>query len=434
MLFLCHLTQVPVTEVSYGPQAVQERCVVRRDRHSPVLRRGVNPRQPHRGRRERTRPTRCRWRAGGRRRWRHADARTDQAHSHLSFTNCVNVTEIGDLPFEEHTLLTMKHAKLMLDCGFTSCFPAAAPKPRLDIVIRNAIDAGDIPGPRLRAASPEITATGGLGDVRQLHKDHTSIEIIADGADEMRRVCRTMIREGVDTLKINLSGDNWIRKGHSEELTYSDAEVAAAAGQAHESGVTLACHAHGNSAVKLALKYGFQVIYHAEYVDEETLDALEAKKDQVFLAPTIGSAWTYTYEAAAFGQTTERAVRNGMLETIERACKVYRKMRERGIRALPGGDYGFAWNPIGTNARDLEHFVRLFDYPPAEVLRAATMYGGQLMGMGDELGLIKPGYLADLLMVDGDPVKDITLLQDRANLLMVMKDGEYYKEPLPRRL
>ena len=357
-----------------------------------------------------------------------------EAHSHLSFTNCVNVTEMGDLPIEEHTLLTMKHAKLMLDCGFTSCFSAASAKPRLDIVIRNAIDAGDIPGPRLRAASPEITATGGLGDVRQLLKDHTSVEIIADGADELRRVCRTMIREGVDTLKINLSGDNWIRKGHSEELTYTDAEVAAAAGQAHESGVTLACHAHGNSAVQLALKYGFQVIYHAEYVDEATLDALEAKKDRVFLAPTIGSSWTYTYEAAAWGLTTERAARNGMLETIERACNVYRKMRERGIRALPGGDYGFAWNPIGTNARDLEHFVRLFDYPPAEVLRAATMYGGQLMGMGDELGLIRPGYLADLLMVDGDPVKDITLLQDRANLLMVMKDGEYHKAPLPRRV
>jgi imidazolonepropionase-like amidohydrolase len=172
-----------------------------------------------------------------------------EAHSHLSFTNCVHVTEMGDLPIEEHTLLTMKHAKLMLDCGFTSCCSAASAKPRLDIVIRNAIDAGYIPGPRLRAASPEITATGGLGDVRQLHREHTSVEIVADGADELRRVCRTMIREGVDTLKINLSGDNWIRKGHSEELTYTDAEVAAAAGQAHESGVTLACHAHGNSSV-----------------------------------------------------------------------------------------------------------------------------------------------------------------------------------------
>jgi imidazolonepropionase-like amidohydrolase len=152
----------------------------------------------------------------------------------------------------------------------------------------------------------------------------------------------------------------------------------------------------------------------------------------VFVAPTIGSSWTYTYEAAAWGITTEMAAANGMLVTIERAIDTYKKMRKRGIRALPGGDYGFAWNPIGTNARDLEHFVRLFDYPPAEVLKAATMYGGQLMGMGDELGLIKPGYLADLLLVDGDPVKDIKLMQDRDNLLMIMKDGEYHKPPRPR--
>ena len=355
-----------------------------------------------------------------------------EPHAHLSFTNCVQVTEMGDLPIEEHTLLTMKHAKLMLDSGFTSCFSAASAKPRLDIVTRNAINAGDIPGPRLRAASPEITATGGLGDVRQLHRDHHSVEIIADGPDELRRVARTMIREGVDTLKVNLSGDNWVKKGHSEELTYTDAEVAAIAEQAHTSSVTLACHAHGNDSVKLALKYGFQVIYHAEYIDDATLDALEAQKHRVFLAPTVGSSWTYTYEAAKYGNTTERAIRNGMLETIDRACKVYRKMRDRGIRALPGGDYGFAWNPIGTNARDLEHWVRLFEFSPAEVLKAATMYGGQMMGMGDELGLVKPGYLADLLMVDGDPTKDVTLLQDRNNLLMVMKDGEYHKAPRPR--
>jgi imidazolonepropionase-like amidohydrolase len=356
-----------------------------------------------------------------------------EAHAHLSFTNCVSVLEIGNLPVEEHTLLTMRHAKLMLDSGFTSCFSAASAKPRLDIVIRNAINNNEIPGPRLRAASPEITATGGLGDVRQLQKDHTCVEIIADGADEVRRVCRTMIREGVDTIKLNLSGDNWIKLGHSEEVTYTDAEVAAAAEQAHESGVRLACHAHGNRSVKLALKHGFDVIYHAEYSDEEALDALEARKDKVFVAPTIGSSWTYTYEAAAWGITTEMAARNGMLVTIERAIDTYKKMRQRGIRALPGGDYGFAWNPIGTNARDLDHFVRLFDYPPAEVLKAATMYGGQLMGMGNELGLIKPGYLADLLLVDGDPVKDIKLLQDRDNLLMIMKDGNYHKAPLPRR-
>jgi imidazolonepropionase-like amidohydrolase len=158
-----------------------------------------------------------------------------------------------------------------------------------------------------------------------------------------------------------------------------------------------------------------------------------SKKDKVFVAPTIGSSWAYTYEAVPWGITKEIAERNGMLVTIERACDAYRKMRKRGIRALPGGDYGFAWNPIGNNARDLEHFVKLFDYPPAEVLRAATKYSGELMGMGNELGLIKEGYLADILLVDGDVVADVTLLQDRNNLLMIMKDGNSHKPPEPRR-
>ena len=356
-----------------------------------------------------------------------------EAHAHLSFTNCASVREIGDLPIEEHTLLAARHAKLMLDCGFTSCFSAASAKPRLDIVIRNEINAGLLPGPRLRAASPEITASGGLGDVRQLHKDHHSTEIIADGPDELRRVVRTMVREGVDTIKINLSGDNWVKPGFSETVTYTDAEVAAAAEQAKENNVKLACHSHAARAIKLALKYDFDVLYHCEYTDEEALDQLEAKKDKVFVAPTIGSSWAYTYEAERWGITKEIAERNGMLVTIDRACDVYPKMRKRGIRALPGGDYGFAWNPIGNNARDLEHFVKLFGYPPAEVLRAATKHGGELMGMGNELGQIKEGYLADMLLVDGDVVADVKLLQDRNNLLMIMKDGVYQKAPAPRR-
>jgi imidazolonepropionase-like amidohydrolase len=356
-----------------------------------------------------------------------------EAHAHLSFTNCASVREIGDLPIEEHTLLAARHAKLMLDCGFTSCFSAASAKPRLDIVIRNEINAGLLPGPRLRAASPEITASGGLGDVRQLHKDHHSTEIIADGPDELRRVVRTMVREGVDTIKINLSGDNWVKPGFSETVTYTDAEVAAAAEQAKENNVKLACHSHAARAIKLALKYDFDVLYHCEYTDEEALDQLEAKKDKVFVAPTIGSSWAYTYEAERWGITKEIAERNGMLVTIDRACDVYPKMRKRGIRALPGGDYGFAWNPIGNNARDLEHFVKLFGYPPAEVLRAATKHGGELMGMGNELGQIKEGYLADMLLVDGDVVADVKLLQDRSNLLMIMKDGGYHKPPAPRR-
>ena len=105
---------------------------------------------------------------------------------------------------------------------------------------------------------------------------------------------------------------------------------------------------------------------------------------------------------------------------------LYPKMRKRGIRVLPGGDYGFPYNPIGRNARDLQLFVDLFGYTPIEALVAATKLGGELMGQGDLIGLLKPGYLADLLVVDGDPTIDVRILQERERLLMIMKDGKFH--------
>jgi imidazolonepropionase-like amidohydrolase len=102
-------------------------------------------------------------------------------------------------------------------------------------------------------------------------------------------------------------------------------------------------------------------------------------------------------------------------------------MRKRGIRVVPGGDYGFAWTPQGTNARDLEHFVKLFGYTPMEALLSATRTGGELMARGDELGQLKEGYLADLLLVRGNPLQDVSILQHQANLAMIMKDGVPHK-------
>jgi imidazolonepropionase-like amidohydrolase len=95
---------------------------------------------------------------------------------------------------------------------------------------------------------------------------------------------------------------------------------------------------------------------------------------------------------------------------------------------LPGGDYGFAWNPIGNDARDLEHFVSLLGFSPAEALMAATKWGGELMDM--EIGLLRPEFLADLIVVRGDPTRDITLLQHRANIVIVMKDGSYFRNDI----
>jgi imidazolonepropionase-like amidohydrolase len=94
------------------------------------------------------------------------------------------------------------------------------------------------------------------------------------------------------------------------------------------------------------------------------------------------------------------------------------------VRVLPGGDYGFAWNPIGANARDVEHFVTLLGFSPMDAILAATRLGGEIMHRAHELGQIRPGYLADLLLVDGDPLQDVRLLRQRERLRLVMKGGE----------
>ena len=98
-------------------------------------------------------------------------------------------------------------------------------------------------------------------------------------------------------------------------------------------------------------------------------------------------------------------------------------LKRRGVRVLPGGDYGFAWNPNGTNARDLEHFVKLLGFTPMEAIVAATRLGGEIMMRGEELGQVRAGFLADLLLVDGNPLADVSILQDERRLRVVMKNG-----------
>jgi imidazolonepropionase-like amidohydrolase len=104
-------------------------------------------------------------------------------------------------------------------------------------------------------------------------------------------------------------------------------------------------------------------------------------------------------------------------------------LKDRGVRVLPGGDYGFKWNPHGRNARDLFMFVDIFGFSPLETIRAATQHGGELMGMAGELGVVTRGALADMLLVDGDPVANIEILQDQNRFLAIMKDGEFHKVP-----
>jgi imidazolonepropionase-like amidohydrolase len=148
------------------------------------------------------------------------------------------------------------------------------------------------------------------------------------------------------------------------------------------------------------------------------------------VSPTLGVTYTTLNEAADWGITVEVGESMGLRRELDAACKNMKELKKRGVRILPGGDYGFAWNPNGTNARDIEHFVNLLDFSPMDAIMSATKLGGEIMMMGNELGQIKAGYLADLILVDGNPLANVKLLQDADKILAVMKDGAFHKEPI----
>jgi len=352
-----------------------------------------------------------------------------ESHAHLSIDNTDDLRAIGMVPPEESTLIAMRNARFYLDCGITSCISAAAAKPRLDVVIRNAINAGEIVGPRLLAASPWLTVTAGLGDMRMLHMPHlTSMALTMDGPEEFRKGVRELIREGVDIIKLVISGDTFVPHAPSDATVMSEAEVAAAAEVVRAHGKRMSAHARSAGSVKLCVKHGIKVIYHANFVDEESLDMLEANKDWLFVSPNIGFTAIAAYEGQQYF-TEEQVQQLGFREELAAAAQGLKELRRRGVRILGGGDYGFGLTPHGNNARDLDHLIKYCDFTPMEAILSMTRDGGAAMDMPNDLGQIKAGYLADLIMVEGNPLDDTNLLLNRDKMLVVMKDGTLHKSP-----
>ncbi len=351
------------------------------------------------------------------------------AHSHPSFLPEIDLAKMGNLPVEEHTLLTARNARLMLDQGFTSILCAASAKPRLDLVVRNEINAGNLIGPRMLVASPELTVTGGVGDVRLPHMHRQSVEHVCDGVDQFRQTTRWYMREGVDHMKLDISGDEFIPYAKGRMTTMTDEEVAATCQVAHARGKRVAAHARSAESVKMCVRHGIEIIFHADFTDEEGLDLVAENKDKHFVAPAFGFLHTSRYEAGDWGLTPEVTASMGLDEQLESLIANMIELKERGVRVLPGGDYFVPWNPMGNNARDLEHFVNFLEFSPMEAIESATRLGGELMLQPDDLGCIKAGYLADLLVLDGDPLEDIAILQNQSTFTGIMKDGVWHKEP-----
>jgi imidazolonepropionase-like amidohydrolase len=354
-----------------------------------------------------------------------------EAHTHFSWNDAATLAEIQRMPLEEHVLWSASVAKRYLEAGFTSCVGAACAKPRLDVVTRNAINEGLIPGPRYLAASQEITVAGGLGDETLPHIPwpEFSFGVVVSGVDEMRKVVRMFLKYGVDSVKLNLSGDNFVPSAPADTTWMTDAEVAVAVKEAHMRGKRVAAHARSCASIKQCVRHGIEIIYHASFTDEESLDMLESVKDKVFVAPGIAILIAMLEHAGPYGITRQKAIEMGYEIELAAAVESLKKMHKRGIRVLPGGDYGFAFTPHCENARDLEYFVKYLGMTPMEAILSATKLGGEIMMRPGELGQIKEGYLADLLLVDGDPLSNIAVLREPSRILAVMKDGQFHKRP-----
>ncbi|WP_372666059.1 amidohydrolase family protein [Amycolatopsis kentuckyensis] len=351
-----------------------------------------------------------------------------ESHCHLTFPSAVghlapsfnppvDVSFFHHLPGpDEHLALAERNARILLDHGFTSAYSAGSLTPvPTEVRLRDRIAAGLAAGPRLRAASFE--------------RDNNPVRLGPNGPapketgpDAVRAFVREQAELGFDSVKLLMSNDDVFFEGGSMVTQYSAEEANAAGEQARESGVWLNCHAQAPESIKLAVRAGFRSIYHCSYADPEAIDLLEAHKDSIFLSPAVGIMWANVHEGAEFGIDAEKT---GSAKSLAAMEQLYPELRKRGLRVLPGGDYGFPNNPIGRNARDLELFVRLFGYSPAEALRATTFHGGQVMDL--PVGLLTEGYFADVLVVRGDPTSDVTLLQDPANLDVIMQGGRFHK-------
>lgn len=354
-----------------------------------------------------------------------------EAHTHFSWNDQPTLAAIQMMPPEEHILWCVEVARRYLDMGWTSAIGAAAAKARLDVVLRNAIASGQCPGPRYLAGSQEIATLGGLGDNSLPHLPFPELSFghIVSGPEEVRKAARMFIKYGVDHLKINLSGE-YIAGIPAELSPFSEEEIAMLTTEARRYGKRVAAHARSAESVKQCVRHGIEMIFHASFADEEALDMLEANKEKHFVAPGIGWLVRTSFNASDYGITPAIAEKMGYRRELEAASDSLSKMHKRGIRVLPGGDYGFAWMPHGTNANDLQYFVDYVGMTPKEALLSATKLGGEIMLRGEELGQVRPGFLADLVLVDGDPLADLRILTEPARIAMVMQDGIIHKSLL----
>ena len=345
-------------------------------------------------------------------------------HVHLTSSSAANyeLQRLKDL-LGLQTLRGAANACTMLMAGFTTVRDLSAPG-FANVAIRQAIDEGVCVGPRVLAAGMSLTVPGGHGDSYYRPEIDVAREGIINGPEDARRAVRELVKMRVDLVKLLVTGGVMTDGSDLGALQWTPDELAAAIGQAHQLGKRVAGHCHGAAGVKAGVKAGLDTVEHGTMLDDEAVTLMA--EHGTFLVPTIIAGHQIVAHGTA-GGIAPHVVRKGQ-QIGEWHRRSVRMAHEAGVKIAFGTDCGTPFNRPGENAVELGLMVEC-GLSPSETLEAATRVAADAIGLSDALGTLEVGKVADIVIVDGDPLGDVGVLADQQRIDWVVSGGRIVREP-----
>ncbi len=337
-------------------------------------------------------------------------------HTHLTMaTNFDPYFELSMTPAKE-AILGVENAKVTLEAGFTTVRNVGA-NDYTDVALRDEINAGHIPGPHIQASGPALGITGGHMDENLLpYEYHVHGQAVADGIPAVQHQVRENIKYGADLIKIGATGGVLSKGDDPQASQYTLEEMQAIVADAHRLGRKVAAHAHGGQGILWASEAGVDSIEHGSYLNDEGIAMM--KKHGTYLVPTAYLIdWVQQY--GKLPPLYQQKMKD--VSAVEKQNAI--KAIKAGVKVALGTDA--AVYPHGLNAHEVDVYVNQFGMSPLQGIQTGTINAADLMGWTDRIGTIEPGKWADIIAIDGDPLKDVKILQ---HVNFVMKSGIVYKD------
>src|ERR1039458_6679374 len=338
------------------------------------------------------------------------------AHTHITFTTNFGYSRLA-ISVPREALHGARNARVTLEAGFTT-ITKVGEGGSSDVALRDAINAGDVPGPRMLVSGPALSITGGHCDNNLLpFESHVQSEGVADGVEAVQHKTREIIKYGADLIKICATGGVLSHGDNPQASQYTLKEMKAIVADAHRLGRKVAAHAHGAEGIRWASEAGVDSIEHGSYIDDAGIATM--KKNGTYLVPTLYLEDWFLENAERIGTPPELIAKGR--EVMPAARKNIAHAFASGVKVALGTDA--AVYPHGMNGHEFAVMVRL-GLTPLQAIQAGTVNAADLLGWSDKVGSLEPGAWADIVAVDGDPLADVTTLE---RVKFVMKGGEVVK-------